>query len=134
MSYDTADMKNLPFQTTHSGNQNGDNDDQKCYDDHTCEKSGSKTFDVSVPVSIKPTAIPQKPEVNCLGEAKIYPGRKRCNNNHDSFEFTIAQKMRVKTPVDFGVETCFDKTCVEEIGAGNDQGEDDDDPGNQNEQ
>jgi len=124
MSYNTTDEMNFPFQTTHS-------DEQKCYDDHTCEKSGSKTFDVSVPVSIKPTAIPQKPEVTCLGDPKIYSGRKRCDNNHESFEFTIAQKMRVKTPVDFGVETCFDKTCVEEIGAGNntnddDQGEDND--------
>ena len=91
-----------------------DPEDKKCFEEQACEKNTHKDFDVSVPVSIKPFAKPHRPHVHCLGDVKITPGIEPCPNPHNRFDFTITQKVSVKIPVEFGVKTCFDKTCVEE--------------------
>ena len=89
-------------------------DDKKCFEEQACERFTTKAFDVSVPVTIKPFAIPHKPEVSCSGNVKVCPGIEPCHNRRTSFDFTITQKVNVKIPVEFGVRTCFGETCLEE--------------------
>ncbi|MCL2811071.1 MAG: hypothetical protein FWD25_04180 [Clostridia bacterium] len=95
-------------------------DEENCFENSTCTRYGLKVFEFSVPVSIKPVVVTHKPEVRCLGEAKIEPGKKECHDEreyeheHDQFDFTLSQKISVKTPVEFIVKTCYDKLCVEE--------------------
>ena len=88
--------------------------EKKCFKDQLCKKFSYNVYDVSVPVTIKPFAKPHKPEVSCIGDAKVYPHIKHCGCEHDSFDLTITQKIFVKTPVQFGVKTCYGKSCVEE--------------------
>ena len=88
--------------------------DKKCFEEQACERFTTKTFDVSVPVSIRPFAIPHKPEVSCSGNVRVCPGIEPCDHRRESFDFTITQKVNVKIPVEFGVKTCFGKTCAEE--------------------
>jgi len=92
-----------------------DPDDPECVEGEPCEKTAEKILEVSVPISVKPFAKPHKPEVSCIGNVEIHPGIKPCPNKSDRFDFTVSQKIKVKTPVEFGAETCFDKMCVEEI-------------------
>jgi len=89
-------------------------DEENCFETCTCKRFGVKVFEFSVPVSIKPVVITHKPEVKCLGEARIEPGKKECHSEQDDFDFTLSQKISVKTPVEFVVKTCYDKLCVEE--------------------
>jgi hypothetical protein len=83
-----------------------------CYDLQSCDKVVRKSFDVSVPVTITPFARPEKPEVKCSGEIVITPGHKCCENESNSFEFTVTQRINVDIPVKFGAEVCFFKTCA----------------------
>ena len=101
----------LPF---HHKGCDHKSDDKRCFEEQACERFTNKTFDVSVPVSIRPFAIPHEPEVSCMGNVKVCPGIEPCENRRDVFEFTITQRVNVKIPVEFGVRTCFGETCSEE--------------------
>ena len=91
-----------------------DSDEKKCFEIDACKRFGVKVFEFSVPVSIKPIVITHEPEVRCLGDLRIEPGKKECHDGREDFDFTLAQKISVKTPVEFIVKTCYDKLCVEE--------------------
>jgi hypothetical protein len=86
--------------------------DPNCFEIQSCKKLVNRSFDVSVPVTITPFAIPEKPEVRCAGEIEVTPGHKCCENPDNSFEFTITQKVSIDIPIKFGAETCFGKTCA----------------------
>jgi len=90
-----------------------DPDKEKCFENAN-KNFGVKVFEISVPVSINPNVITHKPIVKCLGDLRIETGKKECHNKHERFDFTLSQKISVKTPVDFIVKTCYDKICVEE--------------------
>lgn len=87
---------------------------KKCFEVNACKSFAVKVLELSVPVSIKPIAIAHKPEVKCLGDARMEPGTKECHQEHEKVKFTLHQKISVKTPVEFIVKTCYDKLCVEE--------------------
>ena len=78
---------------------------------HVC---AIKVFELSVPVSIKPVVITHTPEVMCLGEPKVEPGIKTCRHACGEIDFTLSQRFSVATPVDFIVNECCGKLCVEE--------------------
>ena len=92
-----------------------DSDKENCFYDLTDEKLGYKVFDLFVPVSVKPFAVTDKPEVRCLGDLEIYPGSLPCNRKLESFDFTMTQKISVQTPVKYGMKTCYGNLCGEEI-------------------
>jgi len=106
-----------------SGDENSDDEapcKKKCYGAVSCEKFTYKVFELSVPVSIKPFAIPHVPNVMCIGDVITYPGIKECSKNCKSFDFTLTEKIGVKIPVEFGANTCFGKLCTEECADEND--------------
>ena len=88
---------------------------KKCFEINACKVFAVKVFELSVPVSIQPVVITHTPEVKCLGELKIEPGTKECQCHDECGEinFTLTQKISVKTPVDFIVNECYGKLCVE---------------------
>ena len=92
-------------------------DRRTCYDIPSCERNICRSFEVSVPVTITPYAIPGEPQVNCGGEVIITPCRKRCENRRRRHEFTITQMINVDIPIEFGTEVCYDETCIEDNGA-----------------
>jgi len=101
------------------GEEDGDEEDgdegcarEHCYDREVCEKYVIKEFDLSVPYSIMPYAIPCEPEVACEGELEVCPELKKCEDCRKSIDFTVTQKISVKTPVRFGVKTCCEGLCV----------------------
>jgi len=88
---------------------------KKCFEDiKACCAFAVKVFELSVPVSIKPMVITHTPEVKCLGELEIEPGTKECHGECGEIDFTLTQKISVKTPVEFIVNECCGKLCVEE--------------------
>jgi len=87
-----------------------------CFEIQSCKKPVNRSFDVSVPVTITPFAVAEKPEVKCAGEVDVTHGHKCCENESNSFDFTITQRICVDIPIKFGAETCFGKTCAEESG------------------
>ena len=89
-------------------------EDKECFRISASKCYGVKVFELSVPVTIKPFVITHKPEVRCLGELKIEPGIKECCQDCDSFDFTLSQKISVKTPLEFIVNECCGELCVEE--------------------
>jgi hypothetical protein len=94
-------------------NAQTDCDKKICYEIQSCEKIATKTFEISVPISITPFALPQKPEVKCASDVEITPGHKKCSHEHNSFDFTITQKINIDIPIKFGSEVCYESTCVE---------------------
>ena len=93
---------------------NYNNWEDNCEDDksrRSCEKNVNKLYDVSVPVTVTPFAVPKGPEIKCPGDAKITPGHKHCDRRDKSFKFTITQRINVEMPVKFGAEVCFDEAC-----------------------
>ena len=93
-----------------------DPEKENCYEINACGRFAVKVFEFSVPVSIKPLVITHKPEVRCLGDLRIEPDKKECDHDHEQecYDYTLTQRISVKTPVDFVVKTCYDKLCVEE--------------------
>ena len=113
MSYDTIKVVGddvLPFDLPRDCRP----DEKHCFEEQACERFTNKNFDVSVPVSITPFAVPHEPEVKCVGNVRVCPGIEPCDNRRERFDFTITQKVSVKIPVEFGVKTCFGRTCLEE--------------------
>jgi len=103
-----------------------DEDEEKCFEINACKNFAVKVFEISVPVSIKPIVITHEPVVKCLGDLRVEPEKKECHNEHKEFDFTLSQKISVKTPVEFIVKTCYDKLCVEERKDEDETGECDD--------
>jgi len=94
----------------------GCGDERNCHDIQSCRKSVCKSFDVSVPVTVTPFAVPEKPDVKCAGEITISPGHKCCESDSNSFEFTITQRVYADIPIKFGAVICYDETCAVEKG------------------
>ena len=86
---------------------------EDCYDIQPCEKNVSRTYDINVPVTVKPYATAGKPEVKCAGECEVCCGHKRCGNPDSDFEFTLTQKITIDIPIKCGAEICYGKTCCE---------------------
>ena len=89
-----------------------------CFEAEACERSVCRSFDISVPVTITPLAIPDTPEIRCSCEIEVSPGHSPCENESDdnNFKFTITQKIYVDIPIKFGAEVCYDETCAVESG------------------
>jgi hypothetical protein len=86
--------------------------DAMCFEIQSCEKNVKKTFEVSVPVTVTPFAVPEKPDVKCAGEIMVTPGHICCDPKNNSLEFTITQKIIVEIPVKFGAEVCYGQPCA----------------------
>ena len=89
-------------------------DGKKWFDLPTHLKNDYKVYDFSVPITVKPYAITYEPEISCLGDLESCPGHKEYDGKHKSINFTITQKIALKTPIEFGVKECVDELCVEE--------------------
>ena len=76
----------------------------------------AKEIRALVPVSVKPSVITQKPTVQCLGDVKVQPGTVKCKNPEKVFDFTIAQNISVKIPIQYKIETCYGNECFEDLG------------------
>jgi len=91
-------------------------DDDGCFDLHSCERDVCRRFDVSVPVTIRPFAETESPEARCVGETIITIGRVPCESDRRVFEFTITQRIDVDIPIRFGAEVCLGETCTTDRG------------------
>jgi hypothetical protein len=78
-----------------------------------CSRNVRKEFMVSVPVTIRPTVNARRPEVECLGGVEIRPGHRRCRNRDRTFRFTVTQNLAVNIPIEYCVETCYGRECLE---------------------
>ncbi|MCL2352740.1 MAG: hypothetical protein FWC55_09445 [Firmicutes bacterium] len=87
-------------------------------EDDACDKTIRLAFDVNVPVSVKPCACVGKAEAKCEGGVKVCPGNKCCecrdDDDDDTFDFTITQKILVFVPVKYGAVICHGETCAED--------------------
>ena len=86
---------------------------RNCTDIKSCDRLNRKNYNLHVPMTVEPYAQVGKPEVKCVGGARVTPGIKRCDKGFNS-QFTITQKISVTIPVQFGAEVCNHGTCVEE--------------------
>ena len=86
---------------------------EDCYDIQSCNEKVFRSFDISVPVTVTPYAVPEKPDVKCTGKITVTCGHKFCENPDNMFVFTITQGIDITIPVKFGAEVCYGKTCAE---------------------
>ncbi|MCL2571243.1 MAG: hypothetical protein FWE11_02480 [Defluviitaleaceae bacterium] len=89
-----------------------------CYDIQSCVKSLCRSIGVSVPVTVRPIAVPGEPKAKGTGEFEVNPCGKSCDNE---MKFTITQNMNVDIPMLFGAEICFDEACAEDNGECDDE-------------
>lgn len=82
----------------------------------SCEQDFCRLFDVSLPITVIPFAIPGTPEITCEGELDIIQSHVPCDNEIINFEFTLRQRIRVDLPVRFGAQVCPGETCNEDLG------------------
>ena len=101
----------LPHKHIH--NEREDND---CYDITACDRSARRTFEVSLPITITPYALPCEPDACCGGEARIRRGHNRCDSRSNSHEYTVSQIIHVEIPIEFGAKICYEDCCSEERG------------------
>jgi len=92
-------------------------DDNDCTDVKACDRLASIVFDANVPVSVKPYAKVGRPEVKCIGGIKMHLDDDCHDNEDDTFEFTLTQKMIVCIPVKCGAVVCHGETSVDELGS-----------------
>jgi len=92
-------------------------DDDDCYDIKACDRSASKSFEVSVPVTVTPYALPGEPDVSCGGEPRVRRGHRRRPCRGNSHDFTISQTITVDIPIEFGARVCYEEYCSEERGS-----------------
>ena len=100
--------------------QSEDHGDRTCFE-KVCERHVCKELRVSLPVSIRPIVMPQKPDIECLGDVEVHPGFIRCKRPKDVIRFTVTQDISVKIPIHYRTKTCFGRECIEET---NDTGSD----------
>ncbi|MCL2852232.1 MAG: hypothetical protein FWE20_04230 [Defluviitaleaceae bacterium] len=91
-------------------------ENKACYDIKACDRNVRRSFEISLPITITPYALPGKPDACCGGGAKIRHGHKRCDGRRKSHEFTISQIINVEIPIEFGAEICYEDYCSEELG------------------
>lgn len=92
----------------------GDPGNRTCFEIMACERHVNKEFKVSLPVSIRPIVMPQKPDVECLGDVEVHPGFRRCRRPRDVIRFTVSQDISVKIPIQYRTKTCYGRECIEE--------------------
>jgi uncharacterized repeat protein (TIGR01451 family) len=86
-----------------------------CFDIEACGKTICKSFDISVPVTITPFAIPEIPKATCIGEPEITQGNKCLdveNNEDENFQFTITQRVEILIPIKFAAQICYSNPCA----------------------
>jgi len=101
-------------------------DDDDCQDINACGRSVTRAYEVSLPVTVTPFALPIEPDACCGGRVKVTPGHRRCNRQSNSHEFTISQIVNVEIPLEFGATICYEEVCSEEQGRRRDCKEDTD--------
>jgi len=89
--------------------------DEQC-DEDSCEKNLCKIYSVSLPVTVRPFARREAPEIICYGEIETHEGHLPCPDPRREFEYTFTQRIRVEIPVAFGAEVCCDEPCAEDDG------------------
>ena len=84
---------------------------EKC-DEKTkaCEKVTYQYADVKVPVKIKPKAVIGKIEAKCYGEPQVKSCEGHCK---EACELVISQKICIKIPISYHVETLVGPDCVD---------------------
>ena len=90
-------------------------DEDDCVTIRACDRNVRKSYEVSLPVTITPFAIPCEPSACCGGGARVRNGH-RCDNKGRCHEFTISQIINVDIPVEFGARICYKDCCSEERG------------------
>ena len=85
-----------------------------CPHRYHCQK-----FEVFVPITVKPFGKVDKDDITvcCDGDFCIIPGNKCREHERKNHEFTVAQKIKVTVPVQFGAEVCVDESCDEDLGS-----------------
>jgi len=96
-------------------------EDSDCYDIEACDRNVHRSFEVSLPITIIPYALPCEPDACCGGEVKIRHGHKRCDRRSKSHEYTISQIINVEIPIEFGAKICYEDYCSEEHDRCNDE-------------
>ncbi|MDR0862837.1 MAG: hypothetical protein LBN30_08725 [Oscillospiraceae bacterium] len=87
--------------------------DNEIQNAHACPVLGTKYALVGVPVTIKPFAIPGPISVECYGEP-IITDDEHCHGKVGQVcHFTIAQKIKIEIPVDFGAAVKVGETFVD---------------------
>ena len=110
----TSQYKKGEVQMSHSDKSRNCDDERTCYEINACDRTVRRSFEVSVPFTVTPYAVPGRPEINCAGNVVVKPCRIRCRNEDDSFDFTVSQVINIDLPVEFGAEVCYDRTCVDD--------------------
>jgi len=90
-------------------------DSRNCTQIDACTRNVCRSFEVAVPVTIRPIGLPLPPSASCGGNPVVTPGRDRCCSPR-SFDFTITQVVNVDIPIEFGVEVCYHRPCAEDNG------------------
>lgn len=75
-----------------------------------CEKVTYQYADVKVPVKIKPKAVIGEVEAKCFGEPQVKYCEGHCK---ESCELVISQKICIKIPISYHVETKVGPDCVD---------------------
>jgi len=99
----------LPHEHRHHKHENND-----CYDIKACDRNARRSFEVSLPITITPYAIPSEPGACCGSDARIRHGHKKCDYRNKSHEFTVSQIINVEIPIEFGAKICYEDYCSEE--------------------
>lgn len=87
----------------------------------TCDVKGYNLCEVSVPVTVTPYAKVGVVKSKCCGKPVIIEGEKTPKGKvNGSCTFTIAQKICVEIPIEFGTETRIGDTYVACLGASDD--------------
>ena len=93
--------------------------DKDCIIIEKCSSEHCREFDVFVPVTVKPFGKVDKDDikVECDGDPRIIPGNVCHEHGKKDHEFTIAQKIKVLIPAEFGAEVCIRESCDEDLGS-----------------
>jgi len=101
-------------------------DDDDCHDSKACDRSVSRAYEVSLPITVTPFAVPSEPGACCGGRVRVTQGHRRCGRNSNSHEFTVSQIINVEIPIEFGAVICYEDCCSEEHGRRRDGDQDTD--------
>lgn len=85
-------------------------------DEGSCDKTMCKIFSISLPITVKPFARKETPEITCVDQMTISNGHVHCPDPPHDFEYTLTQRIRVELPVAFGAEVCYEEPCAEDNG------------------
>ena len=116
---DWINFVNLWHKRKNAGRKSDEYDENGIADDLDIEmflKTLCRSFDISVPVTVTPFAVPGEPETKCAEGYEVNPVNEQNEDGKDVYKFTVTQKMNINIPMLFGVEICFDKTCAEDGG------------------